>query len=212
MQCNRLFFFYFVSYILIQEGTSLEHYLENLSGQERPQPFILLMGGRRWSPMQTFVIIERKAVPCSSVIAAIDTCFKLTYILDLEYQPQCSGAWQVLQHLVDEVPPGSLSGVALVNFRSWLSIDSPWYLDQKKFDQALFFWPCWRSENGHQPPRLVDRIKSGRKSFRLSHICLLITDFCHESIAYDYVLQLNLRLLRYRLPACPFPVCIVPGV
>nr|XP_054768304.1 uncharacterized protein LOC129275855 [Lytechinus pictus] len=103
------------------EGTSIDYYLANLDGKERPQPFLLILGGSRWKPNQVFVIIERSTIQCSSIIQGVDVCFKLTYVLDVDYQAQCSPAWQMLQHLIYELPPGALSGVALLSFRTWLS-------------------------------------------------------------------------------------------
>lgn len=50
------------------------------------------------------MIIERKEVECTSVIQGVDICFKMTYVLDLDYQPQCRAVWSMLQHMVYNVP------------------------------------------------------------------------------------------------------------
>ncbi|KAJ8041533.1 hypothetical protein HOLleu_12378 [Holothuria leucospilota] len=43
------------------ESTNLEFYLKNIT--EKPQPYVLILGGSRIDPQQVFVIIERHALP-----------------------------------------------------------------------------------------------------------------------------------------------------
>ena len=112
-------------FLFKQEGTDIQHYMASIPARERPQPFILLLGGIRYRPNQVFMIVERKAVSCSSVLQAVDTCMKIIYVLDVDYQPQCSAVWHFLQHMVYELPPGALAGVSLINFRTWLKHSLP---------------------------------------------------------------------------------------
>ena len=93
--------------------------MATIPAKERPQPFILILGGVRYMPNQVFMTVERKAVPCSSILQAVDTC-DIIYVLDVDYQPQCSAVWKLLQHIVYGLPPGTLTGVSLINFRTWL--------------------------------------------------------------------------------------------
>ena len=109
----------------MQEGTNIQQYLKMIDAKERPQPYILLVGGSRWKPGQVFVVIERQEIECSSVMQAVDICFKLTYILDIDYQPLCRTTWQLLQHMVYELSPSPLTGASLINFRTWLTNQPP---------------------------------------------------------------------------------------
>ena len=81
---TRYPFQYFVSY-LVQEGTHMEFYASTL---DMPQPFILILGCRM-KPLQIFVMVERRAVEFSTLTKAVDYCFKLIYVLDVEYQATC---------------------------------------------------------------------------------------------------------------------------
>ncbi|XP_071817600.1 uncharacterized protein [Apostichopus japonicus] len=70
------------SFIQIEEiGTNIPTFLE---GNKQTQPFILALGERK-SPEQLFVVVEGQTVSCSSLLHAVDVCFKLFYLLDVHY-------------------------------------------------------------------------------------------------------------------------------
>ena len=68
-------------------GTNLNLFLNSIDRSARPQPFILMIGGSRLRPSQVFVILERAATEMETLTKAVDYTFKLTYVLDLGYQP-----------------------------------------------------------------------------------------------------------------------------
>ena len=84
--------------------TDVEFYIDRIDGKERPQPFILLPGGSRKKPLQTFVIVERRAILFPTLTKAVDYAFKVHYVLDVEYQSQYFAAWQFLQTVVYKMP------------------------------------------------------------------------------------------------------------
>ena len=90
----------------------MEHYLKTIDGNVRSQPYILAIGGDFQSPMQCFVIVERKALECDTLTGAVDLCYKAYQVLDLKYAPQASVVWNFMDSLVYgvKVPnePGSL--------------------------------------------------------------------------------------------------------
>ena len=49
---------------------------------------------------QTFVIFERRALPTEMLTKAVDTCFKIFHIFDLEYPAQASAIWNFFDTLV----------------------------------------------------------------------------------------------------------------
>lgn len=104
------------------EGTSVEFFCKNVVNTEnqQSQPFVLLIGGSRWNPLQSFAIIEHRAVACPSILSAIDTVFKLIYVLDLNYQPQCMAVWQFLESLVYKLG-NSVTVASILRFRNWMS-------------------------------------------------------------------------------------------
>ena len=53
-RCICMFLFHF--HFILQEGTDLAFYIGQIDRKQRPQPFILLMGGSWKKPLQTFVI------------------------------------------------------------------------------------------------------------------------------------------------------------
>ncbi|XP_063956298.1 uncharacterized protein LOC129262124 [Lytechinus pictus] len=105
----------------ISESTDMPQYLTETGVTERPPVCILTHGGTRWKPQQTFVILEHRPVPCSSLIQAVDVCFKAIYILDIEYHPHTCSVMEFLQHIIYGIPPGSLVRRALISFRTWFN-------------------------------------------------------------------------------------------
>jgi hypothetical protein len=61
-------------------------------GGERTQPFILAIG-EKFKPHQTFVILEDKCIETNSLLKAVDLCYKLFYILNLQFPPYCQNVW-----------------------------------------------------------------------------------------------------------------------
>jgi hypothetical protein len=88
----------FMVIFLFQEGTGLDHFLNNFKG--RKQPVILVLGGTYRKPGQSYVILERKAYPCASLVGAVDLGYKVFQILDLCYPPQASGIWSFFDLIV----------------------------------------------------------------------------------------------------------------
>lgn len=81
-----------------QEGTDMRFYLNSIDAHKMSQPYILVLGSRI-NPLQIMVIVERKAVEFTTLTKAVDYCFKLIYVLDVQYQAQCIGTWEFLQNL-----------------------------------------------------------------------------------------------------------------
>ena len=90
---GKIFFF-----LYFQEGTALDFYLSTFKG--RNQPFVLVIGGSYKNPGQCFVVLERKAYERRSLLAAIDFCYKVIQILDLEYPTQVSNVWNFFDTIV----------------------------------------------------------------------------------------------------------------
>lgn len=65
-----------------------------LDGQ-RKQPFILAIG-KKCSPEQIFLIFENNSIEVVSLLKGVDLCFKLTFLLNLEFSPYCSNVWHFL--------------------------------------------------------------------------------------------------------------------
>ncbi|CAB4012109.1 Hypothetical predicted protein, partial [Paramuricea clavata] len=76
-------------------GTNMPKYLE-----EAPRcPFVLAIGNR-YNPTQVFVIIEGQGLEQPNLTKAIDVCFKVFYILDINYPWQCSSSWEFIQKVL----------------------------------------------------------------------------------------------------------------
>ena len=80
---------------LMQEVSSLRKFMKHEDASERPWPFMDLLRGSRWNPLQCFVIVERQAIPFPTIARAVDIAFKQNYILDVDYQPQLIWCWRV---------------------------------------------------------------------------------------------------------------------
>ncbi|XP_071483685.1 uncharacterized protein [Diadema antillarum] len=94
------------------DGTNLPMYLEG-----KREPHVLVFGERK-NPEQAFVAVEGDAIPCTSLLKAVDVCFKLTYVLDISYCWQCSHTYTYLQKYVYGLGMGDgppTSSVVLLN-------------------------------------------------------------------------------------------------
>lgn len=100
----------------------IDQYVKTLKATETPQPFVVCRGSRI-TPSQTYVIIERNALPQQSLMKAIDVCFKAMYIFDIEYQPTCKIAWQFLQVVIYDFTEASITS-SIRNLRAFIASDS----------------------------------------------------------------------------------------
>ncbi|KAJ8021780.1 hypothetical protein HOLleu_39074 [Holothuria leucospilota] len=92
------------SFIDIQPNlTSIDLYCEEIDAKARPQPFIVILWDLLQRTRQFFVLFERRPLPSPSLLKAIDTCFKLHYVFDLDYQADCVASWQFLQNIIFEM-------------------------------------------------------------------------------------------------------------
>ena len=86
---------------LFKDMTDLETYLKGINKDERSQPFVLcLYRESMLLPTQVFVVFERKALAKASLLKAVDGCYKLTYVLNSNFQDNCKLAWHFLQHYI----------------------------------------------------------------------------------------------------------------
>ena len=49
------------------------------------------------------MILAGQALPQSTLLGAVDVCFKAFYVLDINYPKQCAAAWEFLQQVVFEI-------------------------------------------------------------------------------------------------------------
>ncbi|GAA6107811.1 uncharacterized protein LOC107707121, partial [Tachysurus ichikawai] len=80
--------------------TNMAEYLRSKESIEFP--YILMLGDNRC--FQAFTIINGAALQQSTLLAALDICFKAFYIFDMNYPTQCSLVWQFLQTVVYGLP------------------------------------------------------------------------------------------------------------
>ncbi|XP_016366511.1 uncharacterized protein LOC107707121 [Sinocyclocheilus rhinocerous] len=81
-------------------GTNMAEYLRSKESIEFP--YILMLGDNQC--FQAFTIINGAALEQSTLLAALDVCFKAFYIFDINYPKQCSPVWQFLQTVVYGLP------------------------------------------------------------------------------------------------------------
>ncbi|XP_071787462.1 uncharacterized protein [Asterias amurensis] len=82
--------------------TNIPAYLKKIDSEKRPQPFILALHRdvSELQPTDIFVIVEKQALPQSSLLKAVDICYKLHFVLDCSYQDSCKGLWSFFQSFV----------------------------------------------------------------------------------------------------------------
>lgn len=91
-------------HLKIKVGTNIIQYLEE-EEQRRQFPHVLQLGDKV-NCSQAFVIVGGVALEQDSLLHAVDTCFKLFYVLDIEYPKPAAAVWQFLQHAIYSVPGG----------------------------------------------------------------------------------------------------------
>ncbi|PIK45132.1 hypothetical protein BSL78_18021 [Apostichopus japonicus] len=85
------------------ERDKLKSFCGDIDETVHPQPFTVVLWDLKQKSRQFFVLIERKALPATSLLKAIDTCFKMHFVFDIEYQPDCEASWQFLQSIIYEL-------------------------------------------------------------------------------------------------------------
>ncbi|KAJ8034185.1 hypothetical protein HOLleu_20916 [Holothuria leucospilota] len=108
------------SFIDVQPiGTNIPQYLEKRIKNQ--QPFLLILGDRE-EPQGIFVVAERKALQQTSLLKAIDVCFKLFYILDLHYPWESATTWEFFQKVIYGLgEPGETTSPAVIAMRTSLN-------------------------------------------------------------------------------------------
>ncbi|CAB3987566.1 Hypothetical predicted protein [Paramuricea clavata] len=98
-------------------GTNIPKYLE-----DNLKPHILVLG-ERLHPHQVFLVCEGKCLERSNLVEAVDSCFKLFYVLDMEYPWQSNVTWEFFQKVVycleDKTPRKTTS--AVISMRATLN-------------------------------------------------------------------------------------------
>lgn len=117
---TSVWYYIFLSFSpLIQDVTSVEQFCQDITKEDRPQPFILSLENRVTQAQQVFVIIERQPLTMSSLLKAVDFCFKTHFVMDIAYQVKCKGAWEFLQSEVYKI--GTVQNRAISAFRAFYS-------------------------------------------------------------------------------------------
>lgn len=63
-----------------------------------PQPYIAMVGANLYNIKSYFIVVNPNIFyDCPNILAAIDSCFKITWALNLEYSPSTYGSWFFLQ-------------------------------------------------------------------------------------------------------------------
>ncbi|KAJ8046587.1 hypothetical protein HOLleu_05308 [Holothuria leucospilota] len=80
-----------------QVGTNLPAYLDQRhGGVQAIQPSVLVLG-TRLEPSQSFFIVDGLAIQATSLLKAVDICFKAFYVLDVCYPKKCHTTWEFFQ-------------------------------------------------------------------------------------------------------------------
>lgn len=61
------------------------------------QPIIALIGTDILKPSSILVFFDGITYTCSSVPAAIDTCYKIFHVLRIQYPDECMNVWKFIQ-------------------------------------------------------------------------------------------------------------------
>ncbi|NP_001119930.1 uncharacterized protein LOC796378 [Danio rerio] len=92
------------SFIDVQPvGTNMVQYLNSAMTQDPPH--ILVLGDKEHSS-QVYVVFSGQAVEQETLLQAVDSCFKLFHVYDMNYPKPSAPIWEFLQHAVYNIPGG----------------------------------------------------------------------------------------------------------
>lgn len=85
-----------------------------------PDPHIVTFG-EELRPTMCYIVIEKKAFLRTSLLKAIDACFKMFYVLDLSFPTKCKRIWELIQDSFFEIGGKSDGAVSNVirSMRQW---------------------------------------------------------------------------------------------
>ncbi|XP_056621316.1 uncharacterized protein LOC130434930 isoform X1 [Triplophysa dalaica] len=98
-------------------GTNMVEYLKKAE-LTKPFPFVLGLGDDSQCH-QAFVVVGKQALEQNTLLSAVDTCFKLFYVMDIHFPKQCSPVWEFFQTAVYKLPGTESPSVRLL--RGFLS-------------------------------------------------------------------------------------------
>nr|XP_054773598.1 uncharacterized protein LOC129281710 [Lytechinus pictus] len=82
---------------------NVTEYLSRIDAVERPQPFIIILYSESvLQPSQCFVVLERHALPQPSLLKAVDLCYKVHFVMDLNYQVDCRAVWKFIEAIYQQ--------------------------------------------------------------------------------------------------------------
>ncbi|CAM4568373.1 unnamed protein product [Leuciscus chuanchicus] len=81
-----------------QVGMNMVEFLDRAEST-KTHPFVMAMGNAQ-QISQSFVIINGQALEQSTLLAAVDVCFKAFHVFDMNYPKQCASTWEFLQHVI----------------------------------------------------------------------------------------------------------------
>ncbi|XP_047143713.1 uncharacterized protein LOC105850147 isoform X4 [Hydra vulgaris] len=88
-------------------GTSMDEILSKIKSDSIKQPIIIALGVTG-NISQSFIVVENEVIESRCMVSAVDKCFKLHYIGQIEYDQSVSHVWQFLQvhfyGILDNVP------------------------------------------------------------------------------------------------------------
>eukprot|EP00057_Strongylocentrotus_purpuratus_P011924 XP_011666398.1 PREDICTED: uncharacterized protein LOC105439278 [Strongylocentrotus purpuratus] len=110
------------SFIDVQpEVLDIQTYVDNIDEAVRSQPFVVVRGNIL-TPIQTYVVVERRILPAATLLKAVDLCFKALYVMDIEYQPQSCSVWKFLQIVVFQFTDGEHLTPKLREVRAFMNM------------------------------------------------------------------------------------------
>ncbi|XP_030831249.1 uncharacterized protein LOC115927326 isoform X1 [Strongylocentrotus purpuratus] len=110
------------SFIDVQpEVLDIQTYVDNIDEAVRSQPFVVVRGNIL-TPIQAYVVVERRILPAATLLKAVDLCFKALYVMDIEYQPQSCSVWKFLQIVVFQFTDGEHLTPKLREVRAFMNM------------------------------------------------------------------------------------------
>lgn len=108
-----------LSCLNFQEGTSVEAVNSHV---EKSQPYVLAIGGQYSQPRQCFVVVEDNVLACSDLVSAVEKCYKLFQVFDLQYPPQAANIWGFVDSMIFGVKDFQLSS-SIRRFRAYYNFN-----------------------------------------------------------------------------------------
>ncbi|OXA55347.1 hypothetical protein Fcan01_09059 [Folsomia candida] len=106
----------------VKSNDDLEEF--RMSESLRKQPFILCVGNlKNLEIQQSYIMVERRLILAESLVKAVDMCFKIFHVLQLQFPDECSSVWCFFDHSVFRIKEIKSPSSSVLSLASQINLE-----------------------------------------------------------------------------------------